>query len=82
MNAMTSYQFVAFAKEKLALHGATKVVGDEETLANVYRAFVRSERERVQVEELERDEKARRWMSLSRLAARVRGRLNANPTAT
>ena len=42
LNAMTSEQFVAFIKRKLAQHGVKKIVPSKETLDEAYQLFQRS----------------------------------------
>ena len=42
LNAMTSRQLVDFVENKLQQHGITKVIPDEQTLADTYRLFVKS----------------------------------------
>jgi hypothetical protein len=82
LNAMTSDQFVQFVVDKLTAHGAEKVVPDDETLAKTYEAFVRGARAKARfAEEIarSRDEEV---APLSNLEARVRGWLEAHPTAT
>ena len=44
LNAMTSEQFVAFIKRKLAEHGVEKIVPPKQTLAKAYQLFERSQR--------------------------------------
>jgi hypothetical protein len=82
LNAMTSDEFVAFVEEKLAEHGAVKVVPDASILANAYRAFVRGKRAEVLLAtELERLQGEAVNLSAD-LTERVRGWLEANPTRT
>ena len=51
LNAMTSPQFVAFLEEKLAEHGAGKVIPSARELADAYCLFARGERARRIAEE-------------------------------
>ena len=44
LNAMTSEQFVAFIKRKLAEHGVEKIVPPKQTLDKAYRLFERGRR--------------------------------------
>jgi DNA topoisomerase VI subunit B len=82
LNAMTSDEFVAFVEEKLAEHGAAKVVPDASILANAYRALVRSRRaEALLAAEPERLEGEAVNVPPD-LIERVRGWVEANPTET
>ena len=44
LNAMTSPQLVEFVERKLKQHGIKKVIPDEDTLKETYKAFVKSDR--------------------------------------
>jgi hypothetical protein len=82
LNAMTSDEFVAFVEEKLADHGAAKVVPDASILTNAYRAFVHSKRaEALFAAELEHL-KGEAVNVPPDLIERVRGWVESNPTGT
>jgi hypothetical protein len=53
LNAMTSPQFVAFVERKLKENGVTKIVPDQELLAEVYAGIERGQRLEEAVEELD-----------------------------
>jgi DNA topoisomerase VI subunit B len=52
LNALSPRDFIAFVERKLKQHGVRKVVPADELLAKTYRAHVRSERVRAEVERI------------------------------
>jgi hypothetical protein len=88
LNAMTSDALVAMIETKLKARGLRKVIPDDDTLADAYRAFRRSERlgERFDemkaefdAEEAEDDEKAAKAKAPKNLRTKVRAALAKHP---
>jgi hypothetical protein len=86
LNAMTSRQLVDFVEDKLQHHGITKVIPDEQILADTYRMFVKSNQLSEAFEEMkEKLEEEREEASIKvpdDLETQVRQQLEKSPVIT
>jgi hypothetical protein len=76
LNAMTSDALVAMIERKLQAHGLEKAVPDDDTLAETYRAFHRSQQLRAKFEKLSADFKQSKIKVPDDLGERVRAMLD------
>jgi DNA topoisomerase VI subunit B len=81
LNAMTSRQFINFLEEKLAAHGAGKVVPTSDQLADAYRLFFRGKRAREVAERALAALPTEECSAPADLEERVRAYLEENPEA-
>ncbi len=79
LNAMTSRQFIRLLEEKLAEHGAGKVIPNADQLADAYQLFVRGKRARRVAEEALAAMPTEECAAPADLEIRVRAFLEENP---
>lgn len=81
LNAMTSRQFIDLLEEKLAEHGAGKVISTADQLADAYQLFVRGKRARRVAEEALAATPTEECAAPADLEQQVRAYLDENPDA-